>query len=81
MPGVDVVIEKFGNEIDVSKDHSSATVAVEAKFIEGHALWSLLWTIVGIMSTDTSLLILILLEKIKISVVLVASNLYLNYES
>lgn len=36
---VDVIMEKFDNQVDVSQDHAAAAVAFAAKLVEGLRSW------------------------------------------
>ena len=86
LPGIDVVVEELGDEVDVGQDHSPAAVSVEAKLIQCHALRRLLLAVLATLSvlvivctggsaSDTPLLILVLLKKLKIAIVFVACDL------
>jgi hypothetical protein len=76
---IDVIVEQFGNEIDVSQYHSSAAISVEAELVECNSLRTscdyFVWVLVRV---TVSLVLLNLLNEINKFVVLVANNLKNN---
>ena len=76
---VDVVVEQFGDQVDVCEDHSPAAVPIQTKLVESEALGTLLRCIVTVcVLTESSLLIsLVLIEEVDVLVVLVACDLFL----
>ena len=86
---VDIVVEQFWDQIDVSQNHSPAAVSVQAQLIEGLSLWAFQSNSFGsfgilVESVNVTLSLLIALDffdEIDESVVLVADNLKKNYEN
>ena len=79
MEFINVIVEQFGNKIDVCQYHSPAAVSVETKLVECDGLRTscdcFVWVLVRV---TVSLILLNLLNKVNKFVVLVPNNLQNN---
>lgn len=70
---VDVVVEKFGDQVDVSQDHSSAAVPAETELVKGECLDA--FDRLVFLVVLSGLLLLELLDQVDEPVVLVSNHL------
>lgn len=78
MEFINVIVEEFGNKIDVCQNHSPAAISVEAEFVECDSLRTSCSFVRVLVGVSVSLILLNLLDKVNKLVVLVANNLNTN---